>query len=235
MKIIPTSIQNGMDRVIAGVGKKIPAPVKNWVSSPRTAEFVENTFFAVSVETAMKAIGRPIFIMADKEADSEEKKKYAATKELLYQGLCLTLYLGVMPKFKEGMYNIISKGLSRKNPNNKVDIDAFNEISKLIKDKYKTRKSTAKTITDKIKRKEFEKQALDEILKIKNSMYGNKKFYLGKGTKEFGTIICSIVMLTIIAPQISHFVIHSIMKVLGFDKEHNKEDKVQTPKFDVKK
>ena len=96
----------------------VPTSVKHWVSNPKTAEFVENTFFAVSVETGLKMVGRPAFIMADKEADSKEKKKYAATKEMLYQATCLGLYLGFMPKIKKGLYNVFSKGLSNASPEN---------------------------------------------------------------------------------------------------------------------
>src|SRR5574344_870530 len=106
-------------RIVPVDAKFIPKAVKNWVSSPKTADFVENTIFAVGVETGLKMVGRPTFIMMDKEADSPEKKKYAAVKEMLYQGICLSLYLSCMQKFiKPLFYKWISNALS-KNP--KVD------------------------------------------------------------------------------------------------------------------
>lgn len=197
--------------------KIIPMPVKRFVSNPRTAEFVENTIFAVSVETALKMIGRPIFIMNDKEADSKEKKKFAATKEMLYQGVCFFLYVTFMKPIKHGIYNLVSKGLS-KNPENKVNIDEFNKQSKFIENRHEAMKEAAKKITDKTKRKEFKNKALDEILALKEKMRTNERMHLGKGAKEFSAIIGSILMLTVVAPQISHFIIHPLMKALGFDK-----------------
>lgn len=195
-------------------------PVKRFVSNPRTAEFVENTIFAVSVETALKMIGRPIFIMNDKEADSKEKKKFAATKEMLYQGICFFLYVTSMKFIKHGIYNLVSKGLS-KNPENKANIDEYNRQNKIIEDKVELRKETAKGIKDKVKRKEFKNKALDEILELKEKLRTNERMHLGKGAKEFSAIIGSILMLTIVAPQISHFIIHPLMKALGFDKHEN--------------
>lgn len=195
----------------------VPKAVQNWVSSPKTAEFVENTIFAVSVETGLKMVGRPTFIMLDKQADSKEKKKYAATKEMLYQGICLTLYLAVMQKFvKPFFYGLISKGLS-KNPENKANIDEFNRQSNVIHDLEKAKKEGAKSIKDKATRKAFKEKKLDEILKLKEIMQKDKRMHLGKGAKEMSAIIGSILMLTVVAPQISHFIIHPLMKALGFE------------------
>lgn len=195
----------------------IPIGVKRFVSSPRTAEIAENTIIAVSVETGLKMVGRPMFIMADKQADSMEKKKFAATKEMLYQGICLTLYLSVMQKYiKPFFYNVISKNLS-KNPEDKANIDEFNRQYKIIEDKHDLMKSTAKKITDKVKRKEFKNNAIDEIIKLKEVIHNDKRLRVGKGAKELSAIIGSILMLTVVAPQISHFIIHPIMKALGFN------------------
>ena len=52
----------------------IPVGIQQAVCSPRARTLVENTIFAVSAETGLKMIGRPAFIMADKEADSPEKR-----------------------------------------------------------------------------------------------------------------------------------------------------------------
>lgn len=196
----------------------VPTSVKHWVSNPKTAEFVENTFFAVSVETGLKMVGRPAFIMADKEADSKEKKKYAATKEMLYQGTCLGLYLSFMPKIKKGLYNVFSKGLSKASPENAARIDEFNKHSHLIEEKHKLMTETLKTITDAAKKTESKNKALAEIINLKDEVFKNQRLHLGKGVKEFAAIVGSIGMLTIVAPQLGHLVIHPVMKVLGFDK-----------------
>ena len=201
--------------------KIIPTGAQNWVSNPRTAEFVENTFFAVSVETALKMIGRPTFIMMDKQADSKEKKKYAATKEMLYQGLCLGLYLTFLPKIKHFFYDKITNFLKNKSPENKANIDEFNRQNKLIEDKYKEMKKSLKEVQDKIKKKNIKNKALEEIIKLKENLSANKNMHLGKGAKEAAAIMGSILMLTIVAPQISHFIIHPIMNMLGFDKNEN--------------
>ena len=198
--------------------RQVQTSVQNWVSNPKTAEFVENTFFAVSVETGLKMIGRPAFIMADKEADSLEKKKYAATKEMLYQGTCIGLYVTFMPKIKQGLYNVFSKGLSKASPDNAARIDEFNKHHHLIEEKHKLMKDALGSIADKAKKAEFKNKALEEIIKLKEEIVKNKRLHLGKGVKEFGAILGSIGMLTVVAPQIGHLVIHPLMKVLGFDK-----------------
>jgi len=197
--------------------KIIPMPVKRFISNPRTAEFVENTIFAVSVETGLKMVGRPAFIMADKEADSKAKKKFAATKEMLYQGICLGLYLGTMKPIKHFFYEGITKFLG-KNPEIKTNIDEFNRQNKIVEEKHDAMKKAVKEISDKVKRKEFKAKALDEIIELKEKISSNKALRVGKGAKELGAIIGSILMLTVVAPQISHFLIHPIMKALGVEK-----------------
>lgn len=209
----------------------IPKGVQRWVSSSKTAEFVENTIFAVSVETAMKMVGRPAFIMMDKEADSPEKKKYAAVKEMLYQGICLGLYLSAMRPVKHFFYNIISKMLNKGNPKNATKLEAFNRQNKFIEDQEKELKKQLKDFTDKVKKKEFKNTALDRIIQLKENMRSDKNLRLGKGAKEMAAIVGSILMLTVVAPQISHFIIHPVMSVLGFkDTNHDPKNKEQKPK-----
>lgn len=210
--------------------KIIPMPVKRFMSSTKTAEFVENTFYAVSVETALKMIGRPTFIMLDKEADSPEKKKYAAVKEMLYQGLCLFLYGVFMTPVKQFIYDRISKSLS-KDPENKVHIDHFNRMQDNLHELEEENREMIKSARDKFHKKELKKAAYDKIVKLKESFESrvlkiedgihSPKYdlRLGKGAKELSAIIGSILMLTIVAPQVSHFLIHPIMNALGFEKK----------------
>ena len=58
--------------------------VRKVLANPKVASFAQNTVCAIAVETTLKATGRPAFIYYDKNAN-EQSKKYAATKELLYQ------------------------------------------------------------------------------------------------------------------------------------------------------
>ena len=53
------------------------------VSNPIIAGIAQNTSASVSVETVLKSIGRPGFILIDKDIDGETKQ-YAAAKEFLY-------------------------------------------------------------------------------------------------------------------------------------------------------
>ena len=66
--------------------------IRNITSNHKAAAFAQNTVCAIAVETTLKALGRPTFIYYDKNANGRSKK-YAATKELLYQSFCLGLYL----------------------------------------------------------------------------------------------------------------------------------------------
>ena len=74
-------------------------------SSPLTT-MAQSASTQVTVETTMKAIGRPGFILIDNNIDPDTKK-YAAAKEFLYQATCLLLYATlVVPLFKEGAFKL---------------------------------------------------------------------------------------------------------------------------------
>ena len=92
--------------------------IRNTVTSPKMAEFARNTVCAIAVETTLKATGRPAFIYYDKHAN-KQSKKYAATKELLYQSFCLGLYLSLINKFKNKTYSLLVKDLLKKIPKTK--------------------------------------------------------------------------------------------------------------------
>lgn len=184
----------------------IPTPIKDFMSSPKTADFVENTINAVVIETALKMIGRPAFIMVDKEADSKSKK-YSSVKEFLYQASCFGLYLSIVPTVKKYTYKGFSAILS-KNSENKRKLDLFNADLNEI--------HLAEKIKDKVKAKDLTRALEDKIKNVSD-------YHLGKGTKELGAIVGSVLTLAILAPQISHYIVHPIMKILGFeDKNHGK-------------
>ena len=89
------------------------------VSALSNSTFVnvaQNTAARVSIETTLKSIGRPGFILIDKDID-DETKKYAATKEFFYQAICLAVYLAVIPPiFKAGSYKLGKKIYGKEHP-----------------------------------------------------------------------------------------------------------------------
>ena len=79
--------------------------ISSFLTNPTLTNIAQSTTSAVSIETGMKAVGRPSFILADKEL-SPQTKRYAATKEFLYQATCLATYmLLVIPLFKKVLLN----------------------------------------------------------------------------------------------------------------------------------
>ena len=61
----------------------------------------QTTQAQVAIETGLKAVGRPGFILLDNSID-KNTKKYSSMKEFLYQLTCMALSLGiVIPIFKK--------------------------------------------------------------------------------------------------------------------------------------
>ena len=52
--------------------------VKNLLTSSQLANIAQNTTQSVTVETTLKSIGRPGFILIDKDIDSDTKQYTAA-------------------------------------------------------------------------------------------------------------------------------------------------------------
>lgn len=275
--------------------KIVPTRMQNFISNPKTADFVENTIIAVSAETILKMIGRPSFILMDKETEGK-KKQFAAVKEFLYQAICLGFYFTIVGPIKKGCYRAVSKFLSRKpenaemlhnyealegilkkaekadnenvNPLQKIkntflggkktqaikqitkdeaeifDICEFNYETKSIKDPlnkilekleahYKIFEQCHAEQQAGSKRKiEYLNKTLKNILENKGDdkkimgmlehiLENVKARKFGKGVHEFGAIFGSVATLAILAPEISHFVIHPLMHLLGFEKPNN--------------
>jgi hypothetical protein len=116
--------------------------ILNIAANPKLATIAQNTKAAVSIETGMKAVGRPSFILADNNIPPETKK-YAATKEFLYQATCLAVYLAlVMPIFKNGSFTLAKKQLFK----NDAAMKKFDKINDFLKHFEKAKE--AKTLTD---------------------------------------------------------------------------------------
>lgn len=155
---------------------------------------------AVAIETSLKAVGRPAFIYMDKNA-SPETKKYAATKEFLYQIIALCTYLLMVIPGKKVGYKL-SKNIFKNDPN----------VHKLLE---KCKKGIVNE-----KRKQL--KGHDCFLKIHKTAKENNtttnSMHKIKGCIEVSSLISSVLGLAIIAPQISHVILHPIMERLGFKK-----------------
>ena len=175
------------------------------IANPRAAEFAKNTVCAMAVETTLKASFRPTFIYCDKHAN-KQSKKYAATKEFLYQTFCLGLYLSLIKPFKNKTYDILSKKLAAKDPEDKRKLDlynAFQEKIKLAKDKTSKR------------------QLEDRFTHL---LHTNKDYHFGKGVKELSSILSTVFILALCAPITSQIVLHPVMDLL-FKKNPKQLDK----------
>ncbi|MDD3013677.1 MAG: hypothetical protein PHC34_08255 [Candidatus Gastranaerophilales bacterium] len=202
---------------------------KALLNKPGFANIAQNTMAAVGVETVLKAVGRPTFIYLDKNTN-EETKKYSATKEFLYQALCLTIYLSIIPYFKMGGYRAAKKVFKDKELYPKVCkiFKEFDDKAKVeVKEGFlaplkKSKLSYKKFMNDYNGRKKAFEDIPEEMQKI-------------KGGIEAISIVGSILGLTILAPQISHFILHPIMGTLGFKKKENPQAEVSSQPIEPKK
>ena len=201
--------------------------IANGLSSSTLANIAQNTAASVSIETTLKSIGRPGFILIDNEI-SPDTKKYAAAKEFLYQATCLAVYLAlVIPVFKKGAFTLAKKTFFKNKPefSKFKNADEFLEYHKLAKKNMDNRKAS---LMKDHSRDKFLHDGLREDLENKESP---ELYPLIKGTIELGSLIGSVFGLAILAPQISHYTIHPMLRALGLEK---KETPKTEPKNDVK-
>jgi len=170
--------------------------IQNIIASPALNNIAQSTTSALMIETGLKAVGRPGFIMMDKDI-TPQTKKYAAVKELIYQGTCLVAYMAlIVPVFKRGAFKLAQNGKLLKK-----DTHLFKEF-KNCDEFLNYHKKISKN---------------DETANL-------EKYAPVKGLIELGNLIGSVLGLAFIAPQISHITIHPILRLLGMDrKEQNDE------------
>lgn len=178
----------------------------------------QTTQAQVAIETGLKAIGRPGFILLDNDID-KNTKKYSSMKEFLYQLTCLGLSLGiVIPVFKKGSFAIARK-LFKDEAVFQVfkKSDDFNKYKKLSNSDKAIRLDEINTATG----KNFKPEDINENL--------------AKGMIEVTSIAGSILGLSILSPLISRPFIRPILKVLGMAENKDDTKKQQEPaKVDVK-
>ncbi len=214
-------------------------PLVNVITSNSFQTIAQNTDAAVKIETALKAVGRPAFTLIDKNTD-KDTRKYAAVKELLYQLLCFGIYIAVIPPiFKNGGFKLAQKIFK------KEGLPAFKNAKQMLTYHRLAYMAPEERILDK------NKKLLEIVGDVKNPKDGVKlieylvgkdgkggihkktmenqglMFELAKGSIELSSIIGSVVGLTILAPEISHLILHPIMNAL-----HLKPEKENTSEAD---
>lgn len=192
--------------------------IQNLMASPALYNMTQSTVTQITTETCLKAVGRPSFILMDKNIDAQTKK-YSSTKEFLYQMTCLGIYLiAVMPLLKKY---------------------SFAAAKKLYKDEavFKAFKTSGDFIKY-YKMDEAGKAA--KLAEINNSIKSGDKFTkekinenLAKGLLESVSILGSVTGLAIIAPIVSHPLIHPILRACGLDKKEGSvyDDKPEKDKY----
>ena len=71
----------------------------------------------------------------------------------------------------------------------------------------------------------FTKNILEEIKTAEKDSAFFKQFHVAKGGVEISSIAGSVIGLTVLAPEISHLILHPIMKICGLEKNNEKKEK----------
>lgn len=188
--------------------------ISNFLTNPGLANIAQSTTRAVSLETSMKAIGRPSFILADKKLD-KSTKNYAAMKEFLYQVTCLAVYMAlVIPVFKNGAF-----ALAKKCFKDERAFGLFKNAKEYLSYQKLAKMSKADRITEIEKHSNRYKKLSDNLKNILKTEDKPEKHGIVKGAIELGNIVGCVVGLAIVSPQVSHLVVHPALKLLGFEKK----------------
>lgn len=208
--------------------------IKGFLTNQSLAAVAQNTNAAVSIETSLKAIGRPSFILADNSIDYRTKK-YAAAKEFLYQATCLAIYmLLVVPVFKRGFFNLAKNYIFKDEKiftHFKSASEYLNYRKLASKRKINRVHSLEKTMIDGTKLRD----KYDNFLQAELCKETPDKFPIVKGAIELGSTIGSVLGLAIIAPQVSHLIVHPMLKLTGLEDKNQKKQTAETsPKLNTK-
>ena len=176
------------------------------LTSPSIYNLTQSTAVQVSIETGLKAVGRPGFILADNNID-KQTKKYSAMKELLFQLTCLVSALCVViPVFKKGSFNI-----ARKIFKDEAVFNAFKTSSEF--NRYRKMSDTDKL------------NMLAEINSAKNTDYkpADINENLAKGMIEATSILGSVAGLSALAPVVSRPLVRPVLKMFGINRDQQKQ------------
>lgn len=199
--------------------------VKNILTSSTLAGIAQNTTQSVAIETTLKSIGRPGFILIDKDIDPDTKQ-YAAAKEFLYQATCLAVYMAlIVPIFKKGGFKLAKEKIFKNTEGFEhfKNVKEYMHYKKLadnpsINNRLKT--LDKELIVDGVKVKDkYSDTLIAELHKEKPDTFKNVK-----GAIELSNIIGSVLGLAILAPQVSHAFIHPALRFLGLEEKNPKQD-----------
>jgi len=197
--------------------------IQNVITNPAIASIAQNTNQALIVETTLKAIGRPSFILMDGDI-SKDTKKYAATKELLYQATCLLVYMAlVVPVFKRGVFKLAKNSEFFKKFDDIKILEKFKSADEVL-DYHKLTERSLPERQKAIKKDKY-KNLHHDLLKNLENANEPEKYPLVKGVVELGNITGSVLGLAILAPQVSHAIIHPALRFLGLEKKREPEIK----------
>lgn len=199
------------------------SPIVKALTNPTLTSLSQNTNASVTTETVLKSIGRPGFILIDNDIDPDTKK-YAAAKEFLYQATCLAVYAAlVVPVFKRGAFKLAKNKIFKNEP----DFQKFRSL----KNYEAYRKYAAKRLDDRkllLQQHKLQDKFTPEIEQELITAEKPKKYDLVKGTIEFGSLTGSVLGLAILAPQLSHAVIHPALRFIGLEKKKTVENHNKT-------
>lgn len=201
------------------------------ITNPYLVNIAQSSDASVATKTTVNSVGRPGFILIDKNIDLETKK-FAATKEFLYQATSLLVYMAlIVPIFKNGAFKIAKKYLYKGE-------QGFSKFRN-AKEYLDYRKFAEKTKNDRIqslgKDHSVDKFKHDNLREALINEVTPEKYNNIKGAIEVGNIVGSIVGLSVLAPNVSQILIRPVLKVLGLDKKVTPKAKEQKIKAEVDK
>ncbi len=202
--------------------------ITNFLTSSTLSSISQSTTASVSIETGMKALGRPSFILVDNKID-RQTKRYAAMKEFLYQATCLATYMGiVIPIFKKGSFKLAKNKILK----NEKAFSHFKDADNYLN--YKKLASMSKNDrTATLAKDKYKNMFSEELQKQLKNNDKPEQYHVVKGAIEFGNIVGSVLGLAIFAPQVSHLIVHPALKFFGFEKEEGNSAPEQKP-IDIK-
>lgn len=187
--------------------------ISSFLTDATLSTIAQSTTAAVTLETTMKALGRPAFIMTDKKLDNQTKK-YATAKEFLYQVTCLGTYLlVVVPLFRSGGFRLAKKYMK-----NEPSFKIFDSAKQFLE--YKRLAGMKKEARLVELQKERLHKPFSETAKQELGKDTPEAFHTIKGTIELGNIIGSVLGLAIFAPQVSHLIVHPTLKLMGLENQN---------------
>lgn len=188
------------------------------LTNPAIYNITQTTQAQVAIETGLKAVGRPGFILLDNSIDNNTKK-YSSMKEFLYQLTCMVVSLGVViPVFKKGSFAIARKLFQDEAVFQAFKkSDDFNKFRKLTQDEKISKLNEINSQNG----KNFDLKDINENL--------------AKGMIEVTSIAGSILGLSILSPLISRPLIRPVLKSIGLGETKKEEPQQNEPaKVDIK-